>query len=227
MKWGNLFPAIMMEAGNAEAAVNGSDLRRRVSIHRFDCGECVECGARPLALLLRPSMLDDFGLVPALQLACARDDQTNRPQRAGYRGPGVRRSFRTSTRPASTGWFRRRSTMARAMQARVISPGAVKNQSDRVIFSVQDDGSGFDKASVRGLEITRDGRAGTPPRRDVSHRFSIRDGALRYRRSFRCRKWPKRNIMPPHFAYCWLTITRWCAPGMVCCALLDRQARIC
>ena len=29
----------------------------------------------------------------------------------------------------------------------------MKNESDRVMFSVQDDGSGFDKSSVRGLGL--------------------------------------------------------------------------
>ena len=33
---------------------------------------------RDLALLLRPSMLDDLGLAPALELACARNQQTDR-----------------------------------------------------------------------------------------------------------------------------------------------------
>ena len=148
---GQSLSAIMMEAGNAEAAVNGSDLRRRVS----SIGSIAENAlnvVRDLALLLRPSMLDDFGLVPAL----------NWHAREMTKRTGL--NVRVTADPASGDLPDEHKTCiyrlvqealnnaARHASARNLQV-AVKNQSDRVIFSVQDDGSGFDKASVRGLGL--------------------------------------------------------------------------
>ena len=57
-----------MEAGNAAASVpnDSADVRRHVeSIKKL--AEASVAIIRNMTLLLRPSMLDDFGLVPALE----------------------------------------------------------------------------------------------------------------------------------------------------------------
>jgi len=62
---GQSLSAIMMEAGNAEQASDSPEvLDRLASISTL--AERTLNVVRDLALLLRPSMLDDFGLVPAL-----------------------------------------------------------------------------------------------------------------------------------------------------------------
>jgi signal transduction histidine kinase len=107
---------------------------------------------RDLALLLRPSMLDDFGLVPALnwharemskrtglnvRIAAdeASDDLPDEHKTCIYRV--VQEALNNSARHAN----------ARNLQI------VVRNEGFRVIFSIQDDGSGFDKRFVRGLGL--------------------------------------------------------------------------
>jgi len=148
---GQSLSAIMMEAGNAEAAVNGVDLRRRVS----SIGSIAENTlnvVRDLALLLRPSMLDDFGLVPAL----------NWHAREMTKRTGL--NVRITADPASGDLPDEHKTCIYRLVQEALNNAArhasarnlqvtVRNQTDRVMFSVQDDGSGFDKASVRGLGL--------------------------------------------------------------------------
>src|SRR6202007_1073524 len=69
---GQSLSALLMEAGNAAARVpqdsaqNSVDVRRHVeSIKKL--AEASVNVIRNMTLLLRPSMLDDFGLVPALE----------------------------------------------------------------------------------------------------------------------------------------------------------------
>ena len=107
---------------------------------------------RDLALLLRPSMLDDFGLVPALNWHAREmskrtglnvriaadetsDDLPDEHTTCIYRV--VQEALNNSARHAN----------ARNLQV------IVKNEGARVVFSVQDDGSGFDKRFVRGLGL--------------------------------------------------------------------------
>ena len=68
MKSASRFPRLLMEAGNAAANVppDSAEVRRHVdSIKRL--AEASVNVIRNMTLLLRPSMLDDFGLVPALE----------------------------------------------------------------------------------------------------------------------------------------------------------------
>src|SRR5205085_10374019 len=65
---GQSLSALLMEAGNAAARVSpdSTEVRRHVeSIKRL--AEASVQVIRNMSLLLRPSMLDDFGLVPALE----------------------------------------------------------------------------------------------------------------------------------------------------------------
>jgi signal transduction histidine kinase len=148
---GQSLSAIMMEAGNAEAAVNGIDLRRRVASIASIAQNALNV-VRDLALLLRPSMLDDFGLVPAL----------NWHAREMTKRTGL--NVRVTTNLASGDLPDEHTTCIYRLVQEALNNAArhasarnlqvtVKNQSDRIIFSVQDDGSGFDKSSVRGLGL--------------------------------------------------------------------------
>jgi signal transduction histidine kinase len=107
---------------------------------------------RDLALLLRPSMLDDFGLVPALNwhgretakrtglnvvvsAEEAVDDLPEEHTTCIYRM--VQEAVNNAARHAS----------ARTVEV------VVRREADRVVFSVQDDGAGFDASFVRGLGL--------------------------------------------------------------------------
>lgn len=139
---GQSLSAIMMEAGNLQPASEAI-----VAI-----AEKALTVVRDLALLLRPSMLDDLGLVPALNWHAremskrtglhirvsadeASDDMPDEHRTCVYRL--VQEALNNSARHA------------RARNVQV----AVRNEGSRVVFSVQDDGTGFDKKIVHGLGL--------------------------------------------------------------------------
>lgn len=198
---GQSLSAIIMEAGNAEAAVSAGEIRRRVSSIGSIAEKTLNI-VRDLALLLRPSMLDDFGLLPALNWHAremskrtglnvrisadpASDDLPDEHKTCIYRL--VQEALNNAARHAS----------ARNLQV------AVRNQADRVIFSVQDDGSGFDKASVRGLGLLgmeeRVRRLGGTFHIDSQLGRGTTIAAELPLRNWqkRGRKWQKQKIMPP------------------------------
>ena len=107
---------------------------------------------RDLALLLRPSMLDDFGLVPALNwharemtkrtgidvVVSADEDCGDLPEEHKtciYRL--VQEALNNSAHHAN----------ARTVEV------TVRRESERVLFTVRDDGAGFDTRFVRGLGL--------------------------------------------------------------------------
>jgi signal transduction histidine kinase len=148
---GQSLSAIMMEAESAECAADGAELREHLSAVRSLAEKTVN-EVRDLALLLRPSMLDDFGLVPALNWYAremtkrtglnvvlnaddAADDLPDDHKTCIYRL--VQEAINNSARHAN----------ARTVEV------DVKRGADRVRFRVRDDGSGFETRSVRGLGL--------------------------------------------------------------------------
>jgi signal transduction histidine kinase len=146
---GQSLSAIMMEAGSAAAAAHADDIQDRVSSIGSMAEKTLNI-VRDMALLLRPSMLDDFGLVPALNWHAREmskrtglnvriaadeisDDLPDEHKTCIYRV--VQEALHNSARHAN----------ARNLQV------VVKNEANRVVFSVRDDGTGFDKRFVRGL----------------------------------------------------------------------------
>ncbi len=107
---------------------------------------------RNMTLLLRPSMLDDFGLVPALEWQ-AREVS----KRTGLR---VHVSAEETTGELSddhkTCIYRvvqeALHNCARHAQARSVKV-VVKQETSKILLSVEDDGHGFDARRVRGLGL--------------------------------------------------------------------------
>ena len=148
---GQSLSGIVMEAGNAEYALDAEEMRERVRSIASVAGKTLNV-VRDLALLLRPSMLDDFGLVPALNWharemskrtgldirIAADDDSDDLPEEhktCVYRL--VQEAIHNAARHAG----------ARSVHV------TVNNLGERVAFSVEDDGVGFDKRIVRGLGL--------------------------------------------------------------------------
>ena len=148
---GQSLSAILMEADNAECAEGPAEIREHLaSVKRL--AEKTVNEVRDLALLLRPSMLDDFGLVPALNwharetskrtglnvVVKADDDADDLPddhKTCIYRL--VQEAVNNSARHAN----------ARTVEV------VVKHEGARVHFAVRDDGGGFDTRFVRGLGL--------------------------------------------------------------------------
>ncbi len=148
---GQSLSAILMEADNAEFAEEPGELRDHLASVRRLAEKTVN-EVRDLALLLRPSMLDDFGLVPALNwharemskrtglnvVVTADDDAGDLPDEHKtciYRL--VQEAVNNSARHAN----------ARTVEV------VVRHEGSRVMFTVRDDGAGFDTRFVRGLGL--------------------------------------------------------------------------
>jgi signal transduction histidine kinase len=148
---GSSLSAILMEADNGQAADNFAEAREHLAAVRR-LAETTVNEVRDLALLLRPSMLDDFGLVPALNWHAremtkrtglnvvlsaddAADELPDEHKTCIYRL--VQEAVNNSARHAN------------ARNVRV----DVARQNGSVLFRVSDDGAGFDTRVVRGLGI--------------------------------------------------------------------------
>jgi signal transduction histidine kinase len=148
---GQSLSAILMEAESAEFADDLVEIREHLAAVRALAEKTVN-EVRDLALLLRPSMLDDFGLVPALNWHAremtkrtglnvvlsaddAADDLPDDHTTCIYRL--VQEAVNNCARHAN----------ARTVEVEV------KREDHRVIFSVRDDGAGFDPRFVRGLGL--------------------------------------------------------------------------
>jgi signal transduction histidine kinase len=103
-------------------------------------------------LLLRPSMLDDFGLVPALEWQ-AREVS----KRTGLRvhvsaeegAAELSDEFKTCIYRVVQEALHNCARHSRARNVKVV----VKQEPSRIILSVEDDGHGFDAHRVRGLGL--------------------------------------------------------------------------
>jgi signal transduction histidine kinase len=150
---GQSLSALLMEAGNAAARVpqSSADVRRHVeSIKRL--AEASVNVIRNMTLLLRPSMLDDFGLVPALEWQ-AREVS----KRTGLR-------VQVNAEDAADALPEEHKTCiyrvvqealhncARHSQARSVKV-VVWQERSKILLSVEDDGLGFDAGRVRGLGL--------------------------------------------------------------------------
>jgi signal transduction histidine kinase len=148
---GQSLSAILMETENAECAGDPGEIRDHLSAVKTLAEKTVN-EVRDLALLLRPSMLDDFGLVPALNwharemtkrtglsvVVAAGDEADDLPEEHKtciYRL--VQEAVNNSARHAN----------ARNVEV------TVNREPERVLFSVRDDGAGFDTRFVRGLGL--------------------------------------------------------------------------
>jgi signal transduction histidine kinase len=149
---GQSLSALLMELGNLGAVAPGdAELRSHVESIRKLAESSVNV-VRNMALLLRPSMLDDLGLVPALQWQAREiskrtgmavtvdadsvaDDLPEEVKTCIYRV--VQEALHNCTRHA----------FARSVCIQVVE------ESGRIHLSVLDDGQGFDSTHTRGLGL--------------------------------------------------------------------------
>jgi signal transduction histidine kinase len=150
---GQSLSALLMEAGNAAALVAPKDAHVRQHVESIKkLAEASVNIIRNMTLLLRPSMLDDFGLVPALEWQ-AREVS----KRTGIR-VHVAAADSAGELPdeLKTCIYRvvqeALHNCARHAQARTVRV-VVRQEESRIVLSVEDDGRGFDARRVRGLGL--------------------------------------------------------------------------
>jgi len=150
---GQSLSALLMEAGNAAANVppDSAVVRRHVdSIKKL--AEASVNVIRNMTLLLRPSMLDDFGLVPALEWQAREVSkrtglrvQVTADEGAGELPDELKTCIYRVVQEAL-------HNCARHSQARSVKV-VVEQEALRILLTVEDDGHGFDARRVRGLGL--------------------------------------------------------------------------
>jgi signal transduction histidine kinase len=150
---GQSLSALLMEAGNAAALVAPKDAHVRQHVESIKkLAEASVNIIRNMTLLLRPSMLDDFGLVPALEWQ-AREVSKRTGIRvhvaaadsAGELPDELKTCIYRVVQEALNNCARH----AQARSVRVV----VRQEESRIVLSVEDDGRGFDARRVRGLGL--------------------------------------------------------------------------
>ncbi len=150
---GQSLSALLMEAGNAAAQVptESTEIRRHVdSIKRL--AEASVNVIRNMTLLLRPSMLDDFGLVPALEWQAREVSKRTglRVQVAADDGAGdLPDAHKTCIYRVVQEALHNCARHAQARSVKVV----VEQEPQKIVLSVEDDGRGFDAGRVRGLGL--------------------------------------------------------------------------
>lgn len=148
---GQSLSAILMEAEGAECAEGPAQTREHLgSIRRL--AEKTVAEVRDLALLLRPAMLDDLGLVPALNWH-AREMSKRSGLNVLIRAEGVDGDLPEEHKTCIYRFVQEAvNNSARHANARTVEV-VVRREPDRLHFAVQDDGAGFDTQYVRGLGL--------------------------------------------------------------------------
>ena len=150
---GQSLSALLVEAGNAAARVpaDSIEVRRHVeSIKRL--AEASVNVIRNMSLLLRPSMLDDLGLVPALEWQAREVSkrtglrvEVTADENAGELPDAHKTCIYRVVQEAL-------HNCARHAQAHKVMV-EVRQETSKILLSVEDDGHGFDVRRVRGLGL--------------------------------------------------------------------------
>jgi signal transduction histidine kinase len=148
---GQSLSAILMETGGAECADDSATVRDHLdSIKRL--AEKTISQVRDLALLLRPSMLDDLGLAPALSWH-ARETSKRTGLNVSVSADDAIDSLPDEHRTCVYRLVQEAVNNAvRHANARNVEV-AVRREGRQVNVTVQDDGAGFDTRFLRGLGL--------------------------------------------------------------------------
>lgn len=150
---GQSLNALLVDLGNLAAITppGNSEAQRLLGTAKKLADDSVKA-LRNMALLLRPSMLDDFGLVPALHWQ-AREVSRRTGMRVDVVADGVPDELpdelKTCVYRVVQEALHNCSRHAGARNVRVV----VRHLPERIVLTIEDDGKGFDAARVRGLGL--------------------------------------------------------------------------
>jgi signal transduction histidine kinase len=148
---GQTLNAVLVEAANLAKRIQADDALSRGyldNIRKF--ADSSINSIRDIALLLRPSMLDDLGLIPALEWQ-AREISRRSAMKVSVKAENVPDSLpdemRTCIYRVTQEALHNISRHSGAKSAVV----TVRQSGSSLFLSVEDDGSGFDPSQTRGL----------------------------------------------------------------------------
>jgi signal transduction histidine kinase len=144
------FSAVLMEAENLLDLDPSPEVRAHLDSIRGVAAKGMN-EIRNMALLLRPSMLDDFGLLPALEWQAREIGKRTglRVQVASEISAELPEEHKTSVFRVVQEALNNCAQHAQASAVQV----CVKHEAGEILLTVQDDGSGFDPERVRGLGL--------------------------------------------------------------------------
>jgi signal transduction histidine kinase len=150
---GQTLGVLLMDIGRLSSALGEvpAEVAERIAGMRSQAERSVET-VRNMALLLRPSMLDDLGLIPALEWQGREVSRSSRIE-VEVEAEGVSESLADETRICL---YR---LVQEALHNAVRHSGArnarvrIEQSDGRIRLRVTDDGHGFDPARTRGLGI--------------------------------------------------------------------------
>src|SRR5580704_4312642 len=147
---GQSFSAVLMEAENLLDLEPAAEVRPRLESIRAVAEKGMN-EIRNMALLLRPSMLDDFGLLPALEWQAREIGRRTglRVQVASEMSGELPEEHKTCVYRVVQEALNNCAQHAQASEVQV----SVRHQAGEILVTVQDDGSGFDPQRVRGLGL--------------------------------------------------------------------------
>jgi signal transduction histidine kinase len=150
---GQSLNALLVDLGNLAAVMPPGDqeAQRLLATAKQLANESVNV-LRNMALLLRPSMLDDFGLVPALHWQ-AREVERRTAVRIDLEAEDVPDElpddYKTCVYRVVQEALHNASQHAEARNVRI----SIRQHQGRMVLAIRDDGKGFDAARVRGLGL--------------------------------------------------------------------------
>jgi signal transduction histidine kinase len=144
------FSAVLMEAENLLDLEPAPEVRAHLDSIRGVAGNGMN-EIRNMALLLRPSMLDDFGLLPALEWQAREIGKRTglRVQVASEISAELPEEHKTCVYRVVQEALNNCAQHGQASAVQV----CVRHQAGQILLTVQDDGCGFDPQRVRGLGL--------------------------------------------------------------------------
>jgi len=150
---GQTLGALLVYVGQLTNLVPSGDKILEGQIERIKAAaESAVKSIRDMALLLRPPMLDDLGLIPALEWQARETSRRSDMEvdvEAGDLKENLPDELKICIYRLVQEALQNAATHAHAKHAKVI----VKQDSDRVVTEIIDDGEGFDAERTRGMGI--------------------------------------------------------------------------
>jgi signal transduction histidine kinase len=150
---GQTLNAVLVDAANLARRIPEDDAVSRGYLDNIRSYADASVNAiRDIALLLRPSMLDDLGLIPALEWQArevSRRTGIDVRVSADHVAESLPDAVRTCIYRVVQEALQNVSKHSGAKHARV----AVAQKPEQIQLSVEDDGSGFDPARTRGMGL--------------------------------------------------------------------------